>query len=167
MSENPLLELLYGKGAHVSPLACVEDLSVEVAGTTVGEFPHSVWQILRHLNYWLDYELNRIYGHAAPYPVSASDSWPVESKPASEAEWRGEVLLFSEKLQAMAGLAKSNAEVQMRPVDILTPTHAQQSNSVQAVLWQTVAHNSYHIGQIAFLRRCLNAWPPKGGGDSW
>jgi len=167
MSENPLIELVYGKGAHVSPLACVEDLSAELAGSTVSGFPHSVWKILKHLNYWMDYELNRIDGHAAPYPVSAADSWPVESKPASEREWHGEVLLFSEKLQEMARLAKSNAEVLTRPVEITTPAHAQQSNSVQAVLGQTVAHNSYHVGQIVLLRRCLNTWPPKGGGDSW
>jgi uncharacterized damage-inducible protein DinB len=99
--------------------------------------------------------------------VSAADSWPVELKPASETEWHGEVLLFAEKLQAMVRLAKSSAEVLTRPVEITTPTHAQQSNSVQAVLGQTVVHNSYHVGQIVLLRRCLNAWPPQGGGDSW
>jgi uncharacterized damage-inducible protein DinB len=167
MSENPLIELVYGKGAHVSPLACVEDLSAELAGSSISGFPHSVWQILKHLNYWMDYEFNRIDGRAAPYPVSAADSWPVELKPASEREWHGEVLLFAEKLQAVARLAESSAEVLARPVEITTPAHAQQSNSVLAVLGQTVAHNSYHVGQIALLRRCLNAWPPKGGGDSW
>src|ERR1700737_4046891 len=52
MSENPLMELLYGKGAHASPLACVEDLSGELAGSAVNGFPHTIWQILRHLNYW-------------------------------------------------------------------------------------------------------------------
>ena len=38
---------------------------------------------------------------------------------------------------------------------------------LEAVLWQTVAHNSYHTGQIAMLRRMLGAWPPQGGGDTW
>ena len=167
MSENPLIELVYGRGAHASPLACVEDLSAQLAGTTVNGFPHSVWQILKHLNYWIDYELNRIDGHAAPYPVSAADSWPVELKPAGEREWHDEVLLFSKKLQEMVHLAKSNADVLTRPVEITTPAHAQEPNSVQALLGQTIAHNSYHVGQIVLLRRCLNAWPPKGGGDSW
>jgi len=167
MSENPLIELLYGEGAHASPLACVEDLSAELAGSTLSGFPHSIWQILKHLNYWMDYELNRIDGHAAPYPVSAADSWPVASTPASETEWRGEVLLFSEKLQEMVRLANSDAEVLTRQVEITTPAHAQQSNSVEAVLAQTVAHNSYHVGQIVLLRRWLKAWPPTGGGDTW
>jgi hypothetical protein len=57
--------------------------------------------------------------------------------------------LISFKLQAMARLAKSNAEALTRPVEITTPAaHGQQSNSVQAVLGQTVAHNGYHVGQI-------------------
>jgi len=167
MSENPLIELLYGKGAHASSLACVEDLSAELAGSTVCGFPHSIWQILKHLNYWMNYELNRIDGHAAPYPARAGDSWPVESTPASETEWCSEVLLFAEKLQEMARLAKSDAEVLTRQVAITTPIHAEQSNSVEAVVAQTVAHNSYHVGQIVLLRRCLKVWPPKGGGDTW
>src|ERR1700730_8875920 len=167
MSESPLMELLFGKGAHTSPLACIEDLSCVLACSAVSGFPHSIWQILRHLNYWMDYELKRIDGHAKPYPQHAVDSWPVEPKPASETEWRGELLLFSKHLQEMWGLAESNSEVLTQPVEITTPAHAQQSNSVHAVLWQTVVHNSYHVGQIVLLRRCLNAWPPKGGGDSW
>jgi len=42
-----------------------------------------------------------------------------------------------------------------------------RSSSVAAVLWQTLVHNSYHIGQVAMLRRSLNASPPNGGGDCW
>lgn len=164
---TPLIELLYGKGAHASPLAAVEDLSAELAGSTVSGFPHSVWQILRHLNYWMDYDLNRIDGRRVPYPASAADSWPVESKPANETEWQGEVLRFSKQLQALARLADCDAQGLARPVEITTTAHAQQSNSLAAVLWQTVAHNSYHLGQIVLLRRLLKAWPPPGGGDTW
>jgi len=28
-------------------------------------------------------------------------------------------------------------------------------------------HVSYHVGQIALLRRMMGAWPPPGGGDTW
>jgi hypothetical protein len=44
---------------------------------------------------------------------------------------------------------------------------AKLAGTLEAVLWQMVAHNSYHIGQIAMIRRMLNAWPPLGGGDTW
>ena len=162
-----LHELLDGKGAHASPLACVEDLSTELAGSTVSGFPHSVWQILAHLNYWMEYELNRIDGQPMPYPARAADSWPKESKPPSQTAWDREVRRFSRTLQALARLANSDSEVRRRPVEMTTPAHAEVSNSVEAVLWQIVAHNSYHAGQIVVLRRILNAWPPRGGGDTW
>ena len=165
--ESPLLELLYGKGAHVSPLACVEDLSAELAGSMVSGFPYSISQILGHLNYWMEYDFERIDGHAAPYPASAADSWPREAKPGGETEWRGEVLRFAENLQAMERLAKSDVEVLTRPVEITTPALAGQSNSVEALLWQIIAHNSYHVGQIVLVRRFLKAWPPPAGGDTW
>jgi uncharacterized damage-inducible protein DinB len=164
---SPLLELLYGKGAHVSPLASVEDLSAELAGTGVSGFPYSIWQILGHLNFWMEYDFERIDGHAAPYPACAADSWPREAKPAGETEWRGEVLRFAKNLRAMERLAKSAVEVLARPVEITTPALAGQSNSVEALLWQIIAHNSYHVGQIVLLRRFLKAWPPPAGGDTW
>jgi uncharacterized damage-inducible protein DinB len=41
------------------------------------------------------------------------------------------------------------------------------AGTLEDVLMQLVAHNSYHLGQIAMLRRALGVWPPRGGGDSW
>jgi uncharacterized damage-inducible protein DinB len=165
--QSALIELLDGKGAHASPLACVEDLTAELAGSIVSGFPHSIWQILGHLNYWMDYDLHRIDGQRVPYPACAADSWPKESRPPSQAAWAGEVLRFSKKLEAMVRLANSDAAALGRPVEMTTPAHARQSNSVEAVLWQIVAHNSYHAGQIVVLRRILHAWPPRAGGDTW
>ena len=47
------------------------------------------------------------------------------------------------------------------------PGDAQVAGTLEAVLWQMVAHTSYHVGQIAMVRRVLGVWPPRGGGDSW
>jgi hypothetical protein len=35
------------------------------------------------------------------------------------------------------------------------------------VLWQTLVHNSYHLGQVVQVRQALQAWPPKTGSDTW
>jgi uncharacterized damage-inducible protein DinB len=45
--------------------------------------------------------------------------------------------------------------------------HGKKTETVLDVLWQMVAHNSYHIGQVAMLRRAFGAWPPASGGDTW
>jgi uncharacterized damage-inducible protein DinB len=166
-SERILIELLHGQGAHVDPIACVEDITAELAGRKDVAHSHSIWQILCHLNYWMDYELKRIRGEGPVYPVQAADSWPSDSALPGEGEWSQAVDRFAALIDEFAVLAGSTQEVLRRQVSVTHPTHSQQSSSILAVLWQTIAHNSYHIGQMAILRRALGSWPPRRGGDTW
>ena len=167
MSEPILIELLYGKYAHANPLSCVEDVSFELAGRRADTFPHSIWQLVSHVNYWMDYELQRISGESPAYPAHADQSWPAALAPASEAEWQKTVAHFAELLRKLAALAQSAPDVLARDVPATHPDHAKHSSSLLAVLWQTLVHNSYHVGQIAMLRRALGAWPSRAGGDTW
>jgi len=167
MSERTLTELLYGKSAHANPVACVEDLSFQLAGRRTDNFPHSIWQLVTHLNYWMEYELRRIRGERPAYPEHAAESWPSAPAPASEAEWNNAIVHFKKLLAELAALAESAPDLLAREVPPTHPDHAKHASSLQAVLWQTLVHNSYHVGQIAMLRRALGAWPPLGGGDSW
>jgi uncharacterized damage-inducible protein DinB len=167
MSERTLIELLYGKGAHANSLACVDDVSFELAGRRADNLPHSIWQLVSHLNYWTDYELRRIRGVNPVYPAHAKESWPMDAAPTSEDEWQKTIALFKQLLAKLAALADSAPDVLAREVPATHPDHAKHSSTLLAVLWQTLVHNTYHIGQIAMLRRALGAWPPKGGGDTW
>lgn len=167
MPERTLIELLYGKGAHANPLACVEDLSAELAGRHVDHLPHSVWQIVWHMNFWTDYELRRIRGEKPHYPDHASESWPRHSSPAGEAEWKKEAARFAELIGALATLAEANSNELDREVPIMHSKQETHTSTVRAILWQMVAHDSYHVGQIVLVRSALGAWPPRAGGDSW
>jgi uncharacterized damage-inducible protein DinB len=167
MFESVLSELLYGKGAHANPVACVEDLSAILASRTLDGFPHSTWQLVNHMNYWMDYELHRIAGACPAYPEHASASWLPNSAPAAEADWANAVARFRELIARLAEVAHSGTQALSR---VVQPAHAQQGqhgSTVGAILWQVASHNSYHTGQIAMLRRHLNAWPPSSGGDTW
>ena len=62
MGDTTMRELVYGKGAHVDPMACVEDITSATATRTVAGYPHSIWQIVEHMNYWMDYEFRQIAG---------------------------------------------------------------------------------------------------------
>jgi uncharacterized damage-inducible protein DinB len=167
MPEPTLIELLYGKGAHANSILCVEGLTAELASRHISGFPHSIWQLVFHVNYWIDYDLKRIRGEHPPYPAHADGSWPPSPAPADDAEWRQEVARFSALLGEMAMLANASPDRLQEEVEAMHPAHERQSSSVLAVLWQTVVHNSYHLGQIALLRRTLGVWPPPGGGDTW
>jgi hypothetical protein len=98
MSESTLIELLYGQGAHVNPVACIQDVPLELARSRVENLPHSIWQLLQHMNYWMDYELKRIRRENPAYPPHAAESWPAGAAPASEQEWSNAVAHFKNLL---------------------------------------------------------------------
>jgi len=165
MSQRELVELLRGKGSHADPIACVEDISAELAARPVPGFPHSISQLVFHMNYWMDYELRRIHGERPAYPEHNSASFPAE--PADTQEWDDLRKNFTRLLAQYAKLAESPAAEMQRAIETVHPGDQKVAGTLEAVLWQMVAHNSYHVGQIAMMRRMLGAWPPRGGGDTW
>jgi uncharacterized damage-inducible protein DinB len=166
-STRVLIELLHGRGAYTDPVACIADLTAESAGRTAAGSPHSIWQLVWHLNFWMDYDLRRVRGEAPSYPAHNSESFPPAPAPRDDVEWQQAVVTFKALIAEHVTLAESPAEVLARDVPPMHPSHSTRASTMLAVLWQTVAHNSYHVGQIALLRRALGMWPPPGGGDTW
>jgi uncharacterized damage-inducible protein DinB len=162
-----LTELLRGKGAHADPMACVEDISAEVAARQVAGFPHSVGQLVFHINYWMEYELRRIRGQRPKYPEHSAESFPPALSPTDEQEWDRLRTRMRELLGEFAALAKSSPQELQREVESVHEGDKNVAGTLESVLWQMVAHTSYHVGQIAMIRRVLGEWPPRGGGDTW
>jgi uncharacterized damage-inducible protein DinB len=167
MSSRALTELLHGKGSHADPIACVEDLSAELAARHMEGFPHSIGQLVFHMNYWMEYELRRIRGERPRYPEHNSESFPPTPSPADADDWERQLQHFAGLLADFADLAKSSAEEMQLQIKTVQEGDKKVAGTLEAVLWQMVAHNSYHVGQIAMIRRMFGAWPPRGGGDSW
>jgi len=167
MSNQTLRELVYGKRSHADSVACLQDLPVSLVGRKLDAYPHSIWQIAGHMNYWMTYELKRIGGERPVYPKHAAESWPASDGPANEKEWQDTVAEFQALLEKLAALSDSAPDVLQKNVPGAHQQQESESSTVETVLWQTVVHNSYHLGQIALLRRCFKAWPPRRGGDSW
>ena len=158
-------ELLYGKHAHTDSLACV-DVPADVAGQLPEWSAHSIWQLVWHMNFWMDHELKRIAGLPALYPEHASLSWPIMTAPSTDT-WRRELARFGELLGRLAQHAGESAEQLGRAVPATHGSEVEHASSLEAVLWQTIVHNSYHIGQVVVLRRALGVWPPQSGSDTW
>jgi len=167
MRERALLELLRGRGAHADAVQCFRGLSAELSGRKPDGFPYSVWQLLGHLNYWMGYELARIGGRPHAYPEHAGLSWPAEASPGDAERWEAGIARFEKTLDELSQLAKSAPETLDRAVAPMEAGEAAHDATLRGVLWQTAVHNSYHLGQVALLRRVLGAWPPPGGGDTW
>jgi uncharacterized damage-inducible protein DinB len=115
----------------------------------------------------MDYELRRIRGERPQYPEHNSESFPPTPSPDDAEDWERLRRHFTGLLADFAELAKSSAEEMQRQIETVHGGDKKVAGTLEAVLWQMVAHNSYHVGQIAMIRRMLGAWPPRGGGDSW
>ena len=157
-----LKELLHGKGAHADPIACVEDITADLANRRVEGFPHSIADLVFHMNYWMNYELKRIRGESPSYPEHNAESFP-----SAPQEWDHLKRDFSWFLSEFARLTESPAEERSRQLDSVHEADKKVSSTMESILWQMVSHNSYHTGQIALIRRALGAWPPNAGGDTW
>jgi uncharacterized damage-inducible protein DinB len=162
MAEQALQELLRGKGAHVDPIACVEDVSEELAKKRIDGFPHSIADLVFHMNYWMNYELKRIRKEKPKYPEHNAESFP--SAPQDWDHLKRDLSWFLAEFAKLAQLPQSELD---RQLESIQEGDKKVSGTLEAVLWQMVAHNSYHAGQIAMIRRALGAWPPKAGGDTW
>jgi uncharacterized damage-inducible protein DinB len=167
MSARALTELLRGKGAHADPSACVEDISADTAARQAAGFPHSIEQLVFHMNYWMDYELRRIRGQKPAYPEHNSESFPPAPSPADGQDWNRLRERFAALLADFAALANSSSEEMQRQIESAHAGDAKVAGTLEDVLWQMVAHNSYHTGQIVTVRRALDVWPPRAGGDTW
>jgi uncharacterized damage-inducible protein DinB len=66
-------------------------------------------------------------------------------------------------LQALADLPPAEATRKVA----LTSSTTSQGDNARDIVWQTLVHNSYHLGQVAVLRQALGAWPPPSGRDTW
>jgi len=147
--------------------SCVEGVPFEVAARQIDGFPHSIGQLVSHMNYWMDYELRRIRGGKPKYPEHNSESFPPAPSPADAEDWDILKKCFATLLQEFAALANSSAQEMRQQIESVHPGDRKIAGTLEAVLWQMVAHNSYHTGQIAMMRRSLRAWPPLDGGDTW
>ena len=160
-------ELVRGKGAHADALACMEGVSPEAAGLRPHGAPYSIYDLVWHMSFWMGYELERMAGREPPYPTHASEGWPAGDPPQAR-EWDETVARFTRNLQDLERLAEAAPEVRGRAVPITSQAgHANQGATVEDVVWQTIVHNSHHLGQVVLLRRLIGAWPPPRGGDTW
>jgi len=159
--------LLRGKGAHADPIAILADVPASAAGRVMERYPHSIWQMVGHMNYWMQYELDRIAGRKPHYPEHAIESWPTEVAPRDDAEWRDARAHLAARIDLLSALSESSEDILKAPVDAMHSKEEPRSTSVESVLWQIMVHNSYHEGQIAMLMRAFGLWPPRTGTDTW
>lgn len=114
---------------------------------------HSIWEILLHMRSWVDEVSRRLETGVAREPEAGD--WP-EAPAPTRANWEA----------ACAGLASAHAGLAARlralPEDRLDQTVGDARNpalgtgvTCLVMLHGLLQHDTYHLGQIALLRKAL------------
>src|ERR1017187_4131578 len=146
-----LANLLHMKGAHLTFQSAVADFPAHLRGVKPPGAPHSAWQLLEHMRLAqqdiLDFSRNPAY-QEKKFP---DDYWPAGEVPSSEESWDASVRQFQSDLKEMQALLADTKH------DLLAalPHGTGQTLLREALL--VADHNSYHLGQLVFLRRMLEA----------
>ena len=148
-----LVQLLRGGNAHVDVLSALKDFPPKHYGTKPENSPHSAWELLEHIRIALrdlwDFSTNDEYVEKE-WP---DDYWPKTAEPPSKEAWQNSVRALKEDLEAFEELIKnpdSNLYAQI-------PWGKKDQTLLREVLL-AADHNSYHTGELVFLRRMLGAW---------
>jgi hypothetical protein len=146
-----LADTLRMKGAHVTFDEALSDFPVGLRGAKPPGAPHSAWELLEHMRIAqediLDFSRNPKY-RDKNFP---DDYWPATEAPPSEEAWEKSVQQFQSDLKQMQELIADTKH------DLLAriPHGKQQTLLREALL--VADHNAYHLGQLVFLRKMLEA----------
>ena len=155
-----LQKALRGHQAHLGPQQVLGGLTVAIANEKPGGSPYSIWNILRHIQFWQE----QFWGYLSqnPLPPVPSDAigWPGPDHVTTQEELQEEITRFMNSLEQMELLLD-------RPEVDLTPVSSKFYESGWEAIQALICHNSYHLGQILLLRRMQGDYPPPGGGYTW
>ncbi|MFC4453385.1 DinB family protein [Deinococcus sonorensis] len=144
--------LFHGGNANVSWVQALDGLNAEQAHTRPPGLPHSVAEVVAHVQFWQAYLLSVLRGEHPPDVAHAAQGWP------EPGEWAVLQETFFRDLSALAALAQDEAFMSE-----LDP----QDRFRIVPLTSYAGHGLYHLGQVVTVRQLIGAWPPPGGGDSW
>jgi DinB superfamily len=144
-----LVTAISGRESHIDFDSAVKDFPAHLRGHKPAGAPHSAWQLLEHMRIAQHdiLEFSRDAKHKSPdWPEGY---WPKTQAPPNAAAWEGSVKAFKHDARELDKLVEDPHQ------DLLKPfAHGQGQNLLrQALLVAT--HNSYHLGQLVFLKKLL------------
>jgi len=146
-----LSDLLRMKGAHVTFEAAVSGFPVALRGVKPNGAPHSAWQLLEHMRIAqvdiLDFSRNPKYVDKK-FP---DDYWPANEAPPNEEAWDKSIHQFQQDLKEMQDLIADTKH------DLLAKIAHGKGQTLLREALLIADHNAYHLGQLVFLRKMMEA----------
>ena|SRR5215510_678120 len=145
-----LLNLLDAEGARITFDEAVKNFPPKLRGQKPEGAPHTAWQLLEHLRIaqWDILEFSRDAKHASPkWPEGY---WPESDAPPNEKAWQKSIQQFQSDLEQMKELLNKASEDELYK----RIPHGDGQTLLREVLI-LADHNSYHLGQLMYLRKML------------
>jgi uncharacterized damage-inducible protein DinB len=155
-----------GDSAHAPPAHILEDLTEELALSTVVGSPHNIYAEIWHAAWWQQVMLDRVQGRGTPSPAHNAMSFPDEAAVRAET-WANVCKRFLRGADEAAALAGEDDEKLQTVVLCPAPWNPARSMTIREQLESFAAHNAYHLGRVVLLRQMLGSWPPPSGGLTW
>jgi uncharacterized damage-inducible protein DinB len=142
-----LLELLAGKSAHIDLETVLNEFPVSEINTRLENAPHTAWELLEHLRIAQHdiVEFSHNANHVSPkFP---DGYW--NKNEAAEEDWKNSCEQILKDLQTMRDLITDEK------TDLFAEIPHGEGQTILREALLVSDHNTYHLGQIAFLLRTL------------
>ncbi len=154
---NSLQNVLIAKAAFAKPENIIGGIPLELATVRPHGLPHSLYEELWHIDYWLRFSLALIRGENPALPVHSAEAFPTDNETLNETAWQKLIEGVLEGLNTLAVMSQNETEL-ARKFDA--------NKTVRDELTIIAAHNAYHFGRMVMLRQLLGIWSSDLG-DTW
>ena len=142
-----LLELLAGKSAHIDLETVLNEFPLDEINTRIENAPHTAWESLEHLRIAQHDIVEFSYNAEHVSPKFPDGYW--NKKEATTEDWE------NSREQVFKDLQKMRDLVSDEKTDLLAKIPHGDGQTVFREALLVSDHNTYHLGQIAFLMRIL------------
>ncbi len=154
---NVLQNVLLTKTPFAKPANVIQNISVDKARLRPENAPHSLYEELWHIDYWMRFSLALIRKENPVVPAHSAESFPSNNATLSEASWQKLVEEVLENLNTFSVLSQNEPELDKK---------FDAEKTVRDELIIVAAHNAYHFGRMVMLRQLLEIWSVDLG-DTW
>jgi len=146
---SQIVTALSGRESHIDFDSALKDFPVEARSAKPAGAPHSAWELLEHMRIAQHdiLEFSRNPKHKSPkWP---DEYWPKTEAPPDAKAWDKTVKNFEKDARALDALVSDAQQDLLKPL-----THGDGQTLLREALL-VATHNSYHLGQIMFLKKML------------
>jgi hypothetical protein len=148
---DQLIMVLRGDQSHVDFKSATKDFPPDSIGLKPHGAPHSAWQLLEHLRIAQHdiLEFSRNPKHKSPkWPEGY---WPKSDTPPEKSSWDASIHAFKQDAKSLEDMVRDNK------LDLFAAIEGGDGQTLLREVLVVAAHNSYHLGQLMFLKKTLSA----------